>query len=98
MSESDELFAVGSYFSGLAQRWDGTRWSNMVVPTPAPNSTLRAVFCPTTSSCFAVGQSGTNLLIEHWDGTTWSIVFTSNPPGATVGRLNGVSCRGPADC
>ncbi|MDQ1480357.1 MAG: hypothetical protein QOI44_1218, partial [Actinomycetota bacterium] len=91
-------FAVGSFHSVLAQRWNGTRWSNMLVPTPGPNGILRAVFCPTTSNCFAVGESGTNLLIERWNGTTWSIVSTANPPGATIGSLEGVSCRGAADC
>ncbi len=70
----------------------------MLIPSPGPNSILRAVFCPTTSSCFAVGQAGSNLLIERWNGTSWSIVVTSNPPGATIGSLNGVSCRGTADC
>ena len=53
----------------------------------ATDSALADVSCPTTTSCFAVGSSGTTL-IERWNGTKWSIVASpsSDPDGGGLHR------------
>jgi hypothetical protein len=104
-------FAVGvqapdSLNETLVERWNGTRWSK--VPSPNPhgrtNSFLNGVACPTSSSCYAVGDYGDygeswqRTLVERWNGKTWSIVPSPNPPGLPFAHLNGVACPGAANC
>jgi len=55
--------AVGTIFrqtvlQRLVETWDGTRWSLVTVPVPSGTklSTLSAVSCATTTSCFAAGD------------------------------------------
>jgi hypothetical protein len=46
--------------TGLAERWNGTRWAIQAVPVPAgaSNSELLAVSCTAPRSCTAVGDTG----------------------------------------
>jgi hypothetical protein len=85
----------------LAERWNGRRWSIQHTPSPKANpySTLNGVWCPSKSSCTAVGSfvSGTDVtLAEHWNGSHWSIQHTPNPPGSS--DLRGVSCPSSTAC
>ena len=60
-------------------------WS--VTPTPAlagsTSSSLRAISCPATNSCFAVGRvttvSAVKTLIEHWNGHNFGTQPSPNP-------------------
>ena len=59
--------------------------------------TLSAVSCPSTNSCFIVGeayagQETNQTLVEHWDGTTWSIMQSPAPLGPS-GWSSRVSSR-----
>jgi hypothetical protein len=61
---------------------------------------LRAVACPTRSTCFAVGEfvtrgRGYYALIERWDGTVWSL---APGRGKAVGKLEAIACRSAVDC
>jgi hypothetical protein len=83
----------------LIEHWNGTSWSVVASPNPAPAghyNELLSVSCLSAANCFAVGEAGTGnpmkTLIEHWNGTSWSIVPSPNPAGATVSMLRGVSC------
>lgn len=91
LSDSD-IWAVGvqTDASGvdhsLTEHWNGTAWS--VVPAVDPGggqNTLYALDAVSTSSVYAVGQSGTafpsQALVEHWNGSAWSQL--SSPPDAT---------------
>jgi hypothetical protein len=80
-----------------------TRWS--VVTSPNRGSTsniLRAVSCPTASSCIAVGsylnKAGiSRTLTESWNGTKWSVV--KSPNASSYGNaLNGIACTSSIYC
>lgn len=102
--------AVGSYPSGsfivgrgqpsdgLAERWDGHRWSIQPVPAPlgAVQTTLVGVSCTSPSACIAVGGSQNPravTLTERWNGRFWSIASL-----VASGGLSGVSCLSMAFC
>ena len=59
-------FAVGSnlttsHTKTLVEHWNGTSWSIVTSPNPsgATDSALSGVSCPTTTSCYAVGDWST---------------------------------------
>jgi hypothetical protein len=86
----------------LALHWDGTSWSSVQVPTPAPNcedgniqwtgNSLNAVDGVSAGDVWAVGATcyGMDTLAEHWNGSSWSIVAGPNPPGGAWATLYGV--------
>jgi hypothetical protein len=104
--------AVGNYYDGstlktLVERWNGTNWAIVTSPNPispnpsgTTNSSLSGVSCPSTTSCYAVGDYFDGFdhktLIERWNGTSWSIV--ASPNGTTYSFLNGVSCPTTTNC
>ena len=61
------------------RHYDGSTWSNVITANSNP---LNGVWGSSTSSIFAVGETGTAL---HYDGTTWSAMIS-----AVGGRLNDV--------
>ncbi len=104
-------FAVGYYATSdgdentLAERWNGSTWSVMATPNP-PGSILPVLYgvsCPSTTSCFAVGDYDTAFfaasptLVEHWNGSRWKIMTSPNPPGDSA-NLVGVSCPSTTSC
>lgn len=105
MAVGHDLTASGSD-APLAEEWNGATWAIEPVARPAKGtgSTLVSVSCPSTSSCFAIGQStstsGRQLpLIEHWDGTAWRAQQARVPSGVTGGStLAGISCPGISSC
>jgi hypothetical protein len=103
---STDCFAVGYTYTTdgdsrpAAERWNGTTWSVLAVPSPAgaSNAVLANVACTSASSCIAVGVADSAALMESWNGTTWTIVSLPMPGGATTSRLGGVACSGASDC
>ena len=104
-------FAVGSWkwnttesAKTLVERWNGKIWTILSSPnsTEGKISTLAAVSCPSTTSCFAVGTLRNvtgpyKTLIEGWNGKSWTIVAH---PKLTGGHrhLNAVSCASTTSC
>jgi hypothetical protein len=91
----------------VAERWNGTRWSNQPTPNPAgtQGAQLLGVDCTGASACTAVGagidSNGDPVgptLAEHWNGTKWRIQPTPNPPAPGGGALTGVACPSPSAC
>jgi IPT/TIG domain len=89
----------------LVERWNGTAWAEQaaVTPTGATNTKIHRVSCTSSTACSAVGvytnSSGVEVtLAETWNGTTWSIQSTPNPTGATLSRLQGLSCTSSTAC
>jgi hypothetical protein len=76
----------------------------MTTPNPTGSilSLLVGVSCPSTTSCFAVGNYDTAFfaanptLVEHWNGWSWKIMTSPNPTGG--GSLEGVSCPSTTSC
>lgn len=69
-------------------------------PAPKP-STLIAVSCATTASCFTVGEypnrnrSASLILVDRWNGTKWSQVHAPTPSNA---HPQAVSCASSHRC
>jgi hypothetical protein len=88
----------------LAERWNGSSWSVMASPNPTGSilSSLVSVSCPSTTSCFAVGDyftaffETTPTLVEHWNGSGWKIM--TSPTGNRGASLDGVSCPSKTSC
>jgi hypothetical protein len=105
-TSTTNCMVVGRLGSGpgvtLAYRWDGSKWSNVTIPTPSGSAELNDISCTSTTSCVAVGQyesSGiVKTLAEVWNGTAWSIVSSPNVTGSTVSSLADVSCSAATAC
>jgi hypothetical protein len=73
-----------------------------ITPSGSTATVLSRVSCPSTKSCFAVGnqRSGAfyKTLVEHWDGRRWSVMASPEPSGASVTILNAVSCPTLSNC
>jgi hypothetical protein len=90
----------------LAERWDGEKWAIQAVPDPPGGlgSDLRAVSCPSSETCTAVGQyyddaSGQDLsLADRWENNHWVVQPTPNPPHTWEALLQGVSCVSSSAC
>ncbi len=109
----DEAWAVGHYstFSPtfdietftLAMRWDGTQWTVVPTPSPAPypggtKAYLDAVGMITPNDVWAAGDAvgdagglsvGSWVMVQHWDGSSWSIVPPPAPPGGVSINFSG---------
>src|SRR5215468_1708987 len=104
---ANSCMAVGTHVKSsgagvtLAERWDGSTWRILPVPSPpgAAWSALLGVSCASPSACKAVGGSapGTpgRALAERWDGSSWRVQQTPSPAGAF---LAGVACTSPSAC
>lgn len=94
----------------LIERWDGSRWT--LVHGPTAPSPLRAISCPSTRACTAVGgfehavgspdanneQVEYPNVVERWNGRSWTLGSMSIPAGTLGAGLLGVSCTRPSAC
>jgi hypothetical protein len=78
---ADEVYAVGT--GGVILRWDGVAWTSMDSPTDRTLFTVNG----TADTLYAVGSSGTGLLLRN-DGAAWTDVTPEFAP-----QQNGVSAR-----
>jgi hypothetical protein len=96
--------AGGSGFFALAGYWNGSRWTAARAAAPGSASLLSAVSCPSTTSCYAVGNytpkgsSALDALIEHWNGSQWSQQTAPDPRGTEFDELIDVSCPSAKFC
>jgi hypothetical protein len=98
----NDIWAVGehdivdfsTYGKSLAMHWNGSQWSVVPTPHPAPangTSRLTAVTALTVNDVWAVGTAsnaaqGLTTFIIHWNGTAWSRVASPNvPPEGSTG-------------
>ena len=101
---------VGSKASGdvtsvpVADRWNGTAWTQARPPVPAGATTagLSAAACTGTRACTAVGSfaRGTGAprpLAERWNGSAWKTEPVPAPT-ATGSMLTAVACRTVRAC
>ncbi|HEX9030386.1 MAG TPA: hypothetical protein VF834_00990, partial [Streptosporangiaceae bacterium] len=90
----------------LAERWNGSTWTQLNALDPELNDQLAAVSCPSATSCMAVGTSSVptrvHTLAEQWNGTTWTVRSTPDPgsthPVQQFNVLSGVSCPSAKAC
>jgi hypothetical protein len=102
--------AIGDYDTrksaatlGLAEHWDGSRWSITSaprVPAGAAWASLSGLSCTSVRACIAVGnyeRSGSFNLAEAWNGNAWSIQQALTPM-STDSALEAVSCSSRRSC
>ncbi len=84
----------------------GASWSVRALPgtSPAGDSLLAALSCPSTTRCVAVGRqevpaaylgarsAGDRPLTELWSGAAWTSNDGAVPPGTADAELRGVDC------
>jgi len=58
-------------FRALAERWNGTKWTVLTMPSPA-STDLESVSCTSWRACSAVGRGRSALVAERWNGTKWT--------------------------
>jgi hypothetical protein len=109
---STSCLAVGDYSNpaigqqlSLAERWNGSAWSVLVVPavSGATSSSLTDVSCTAATACTAVGSYYTSTYVsmpvaERFNGTAWSIQTLAAPSNAQNITLRGVSCSSATAC
>lgn len=95
-------------FGVAAERWNGSRWTILPIPSPAPSpaidvssSSLYDVSCSSSRACSAVGDiidvSGDRAsLAERWNGSKW--VLQRTPSSFLADELLSVSCPTATSC
>lgn len=93
----------GSNYVPVADRWNGSAWTQVKPPVPAGATTsqLEAVACSATTACTAIGQSARataapRVLAERWNGSAWKVQPVPEPPGG--GLLAAVACPAANAC
>jgi len=86
----------------IAERWDGSEWSAVAVPTPTGEESnphqLNDVSCASTSSCIAIGSYyGEHPIFASYDGSSISLTA---PPLLKEGIFypEGLSCDSATSC
>ena len=98
------LWAVGSFvkttgttltWHPLAEHYDGTSWSPVVLPTPnqKAQSDLVAVSGSSATDVWAVGSIGQRTLVEHYNGKAWKLVPSLRTAGSKLAGVAAVSRR-----
>jgi len=89
-----------SHSNAVAERWNGSSWSRLSVPSNPSITSFNAVKAFSGSDVWAVGRAGDSFsgatLAMHWNGTTWT-PFTTPSPGTRDNILTRVSGSGPND-
>jgi hypothetical protein len=80
----------------LAERWNGTTWTQQ--PVPAGDELFTGVSCAAARGCTAVGVSDGGTVAAQWNGTSWANSDPVIPPGADFTTLTAVFCVSPANC
>jgi hypothetical protein len=107
---STSAFAVGSssfygsdglaHKAAVAERWNGSTWTRMAVPSKPVNGSFSRVKAFSATDAWAVGRAGDTFssatLAMHWNGTAWSPVGTPSP-GTRDNVLTSLAGSGPND-
>ena len=99
--------AVGSEDAGtvIAERWNGSAWSNEPVPVPKGEhgyESLSGVSCVSASRCTTTGGYAPAIgelrpFTANWNGKFWSLATIPSPTG-TFTDLEGLSCTELTAC
>ncbi|HYG96431.1 MAG TPA: hypothetical protein VD741_04910 [Solirubrobacterales bacterium] len=91
--------------SPIAQRWNGTSWSEQSPDKKSGTLPTRlfGVDCPSEIRCLAAGsyqpaEGGPVLLTEIWNEGNWNVQSTPVPSGATSSELVAIGCNSTANC
>jgi hypothetical protein len=90
--------------SPLAQRWNGTSWSEQTAAKKggATHTRLFGVDCPSETRCLAAGNSqsaeGASVLSEIWNEGKWAVQTTPAPAESTSSEFVAIGCNSTATC
>lgn len=90
--------------SPLAQRWNGTSWSEQTAAkkSGATHTRLFGIDCPSETRCLAVGNSqsaeGASVLSELWNEGKWTVQTTPIPAESTSSEFVAIGCNSTANC
>ncbi len=98
--------ALGSPAGALVATLGGGTWTSILLNTQGLTyPDLYGIWCASTTSCIAVGESGpiqtngASALIETLSGGTWTATTTGlNPGGAVTSTLQSISCQSVTSC
>jgi hypothetical protein len=104
----NDVWAVGydglgdEQIDGLALHWNGSKWTQVGMPTPPGMNVprLASVAASSPHSVWAAGWGvgpGYQNVIEHWNGTAWSVWPAPNPSFPVWDVLNGVTALPSGD-
>jgi sugar lactone lactonase YvrE/putative hemolysin len=106
----------GAWKAPVSERFNGGSWTVLTTPSPGTPETVGNVYlqdisCPSSTSCAAAGQYGsereagapgndtaTKTLTESWNGSAWSVQASPNSEGKSFNGLAGVSCSAVGAC
>ncbi len=96
---------VGANILPLTEMWNGTAWTVVTSPNPAPGTSgsFDGVSCTGISYCVAVGAfQDTALffrnLVATWNGTTWTQNSVPDGPDTNDDYLTSVACFSATSC
>lgn len=90
--------------SPVAQRWNGTSWSEQTAAkkSGATHTRLFGVDCPSETRCLAVGNhqssEGPSVLSEIWNEGKWTVQTTPLPSESTSSEFVAIGCNSTANC
>lgn len=91
--------------AAMGQSWNGTSWTLEGVVTNPPGglgSQLKGISCPSSSTCFAVGQTeisgARTAFAEVKTPSGWAAQSTPDTSNPSNGALYAVSCSSTASC
>jgi hypothetical protein len=95
------------YSLGLAESWNGRKWTEAPLPKSGGYGELFSVSCVSSRYCLAVGDGAASVLSQGipssylWNGKSWSFKKVPVPPkggGAATSILQGAKCLSASDC
>jgi hypothetical protein len=111
---SADCVAVGWYTKagggslGLAESWNGRKWTEAPLPRPGGSGALFSLSCVSSKYCLAVGNGGAPGASEGtpdsyvWNGKSWSFTRVPVPPkgggSAANSSLQGAACLSATNC
>jgi len=86
-------------FIPLAERWNGTSWATMSLPT-STGALLGRISCINAKDCWAGGRNDVTKrsFFAHWNGTAWSYTPSPVPPGRIPTWIDSVTCSAAGFC
>jgi hypothetical protein len=93
----------GDIERSLVEVWNGAAWSLVSSHSPASDTELQSIACPSRRACVAVGFSGPagspsarHAFAEVWDGSSWQVAPV--PSAGTPSAFQAVACASANSC
>jgi hypothetical protein len=89
-------------FKAAGVKWNGEKWTLANPAFPETAASLDGVSCISSTTCVAVGSSGSSEhspLVEKWSGSSWESQILKTHSGSGKATVLGISCTSsPINC